>query len=159
MNRSTRFGVPLSVADSLPPPPGWRFGWRIGAPGMSPTPRSAKYRAMHSCHHLRGGGNVRLRSSAPPTAEGERCAAPISNRHIARPWGTADLRWLTDARTEWGVCLGEVHRGLFGHGGDGEELVPDAAVDAFAGFAVVAAQLDERLRDEGGVGFESAFFK
>ena len=107
----------------------------------------------------RGGGNVRLRSSAPPTAEGERCAAPIGNRHIARPWGTADLRWLTDARTEWGVCLGEVHRGLFGHGGDGEELVPDAAVDAFAGFAVVAAQLDERLRDEGGVGFESAFFK
>ncbi|MDD6131186.1 MAG: hypothetical protein PUB55_00320 [Bacteroidales bacterium] len=31
----------------------------------------------------RGGGNVRLRSSAPPTAEGERCAAPIGSRHVA----------------------------------------------------------------------------
>ena len=51
----------------------------LGAPGMSPTPRSAKYPATHSCHRLRGGGNARLLSSSPPTAEGRRCAAPIGN--------------------------------------------------------------------------------
>ena len=33
---------------------------------MSPTPRSAKYPVSHGCHHLRGGGNVRLWSSSPP---------------------------------------------------------------------------------------------
>ena len=51
------------VADSLPPPPGWRFLCASRRPGMSPTPRSAKYPATHGCHHLRGGGNVRLWSS------------------------------------------------------------------------------------------------
>ncbi len=56
------------VADSLPPPPGWRFLCASRRPGMSPTPRSAKYPATHGCHHLRGGGNVRLSSSSssPP---------------------------------------------------------------------------------------------
>ena len=56
----------LWVADSLPPPPGWRFLCASRRPGMSPTPRSAKYPATHGCHHLRGGGNVRLSSSSPP---------------------------------------------------------------------------------------------
>ena len=41
------------VADSLPPPPGWRFLCASRRPGMSPTPRSAKYPATHGCHHLR----------------------------------------------------------------------------------------------------------
>ena len=33
---------------------------------MSPRPRVAKYGVTHGCHHLRGGGNARLRSSSPP---------------------------------------------------------------------------------------------
>ena len=54
--------------DGLPPPPGWHHGAPIGGPRMSPTPRSAKYGVTHGCHHLRGGGNARLRSSSPPLA-------------------------------------------------------------------------------------------
>ena len=38
----------------------------LGAPGMSPIPRSAQYPATHSCHRLRGGVNVRLWSSSAP---------------------------------------------------------------------------------------------
>ena len=98
-----------SVADGLPPPPGWRFWGHALAPGMSPTPRSAKYPVSHGCHHLRGGdfggvlslracrrrpgrrntrfrtaatayrggGNVRLRSSSPPSAEIALCGALV----------------------------------------------------------------------------------
>ena len=65
------------VADSLPPPPGWRFLCASRRPGMSPTPRSAKYPATHGCHHLRGGGNVRLWSSSPPSAEMALCGASV----------------------------------------------------------------------------------
>ena len=42
---------------------------RFGTPRMSPRPRVAKYGVTHGCHHLRGGGNARLRSSSPPLAE------------------------------------------------------------------------------------------
>ena len=52
----------------------------LGAPGMSPTPRSAKYPATHSCHRLRGGGNARLRSSAPPSAENKSDPSDWSDR-------------------------------------------------------------------------------
>ena len=73
------------VADSLPPPPGWRFLCASRRPGMSPTPRSAKYPATHGCHHLRGGGNVRLSSSSPPSAEGRtlRCAYGVSLNRVS----------------------------------------------------------------------------
>ena len=62
----------------------------LGAPGMSPTPRSAKYPATHSCHRLRGGGNARLLSSSPPTAEGRRCAAPIERQRATPSVSEAD---------------------------------------------------------------------
>ena len=52
------------------PPPGCDcVQERFGTPRMSPRPRVAKYGVTHSCHHLRGGGNARLRSSSPPLAE------------------------------------------------------------------------------------------
>ena len=44
----------LWCSDSLPPPPGWHYIYATAAPRMSPTPRSAKYGATHSCHHLPG---------------------------------------------------------------------------------------------------------
>ena len=52
----------------------------LGAPGMSPTPRSAKYPATHSCHRLRGGGNARLLSSSPPSAENKSDPSDWSDR-------------------------------------------------------------------------------
>ena len=61
----------------LPPPPGWRFWGHALAPGMSPTPRSAKYPVSHGSHRLRGGGNVSLRSSSPPSAEIALCGALV----------------------------------------------------------------------------------
>ena len=52
------------------PPPGCDcVQERFGTPRMSPRPRVAKYGVTHGCHHLRGGGNARLRSSSPPLAE------------------------------------------------------------------------------------------
>ena len=52
------------------PPPGCDcVQERFGTPRMSPRPRVAKYGVTHSCHHLRGGGNARLRSSSPLLAE------------------------------------------------------------------------------------------
>ena len=36
-----------------------------------------------------------------------------------------------------------------GVGGEGEQSVPDFAVEAFAGFAVLPSQFDEGLRGEG----------
>ena len=96
MIRSTHFGVPSSVASvSEPFPCNPFYPWsqllhasllmHCGSkqpatasgvaiiymchrrPGMSPTPRSAQYPATHSCHHLRGGENVRLWSSSSPS--------------------------------------------------------------------------------------------
>ena len=43
-----------ATADSLAPPPGCDLGATFTRPRMSPTPRSAKYGATHSCHHLPG---------------------------------------------------------------------------------------------------------
>ena len=52
------------------PPPGCDcVQERFGTPRMSPRPRVAKYGVTHGCHHLRGGGNARLRSLSPPLAE------------------------------------------------------------------------------------------
>ena len=49
------------------PPPGCDcVQERFGTPRMSPRPRVAKYGVTHGCHHLRGGGNARLRSSSLP---------------------------------------------------------------------------------------------
>ena len=45
---------------------------------------------------------------------------------------------------------GGARRFLFaGVGGEGEQSVPDFAVEAFAGFAVLPSQFDEGLRGEG----------
>ena len=52
------------------------LGSPIGGPRMSPTPRSAKYGATHSCNPCRGSENDRLWSSSPSWAMGRtlRCA-------------------------------------------------------------------------------------
>ena len=80
----------------------------LGAPGMSPTPRSAKYPATHSCHRLRGGGNARLLSSSPPTAEGRRCAAPIERQRatpsVSEPHQVQPHRHYVS----WGVPLARI---------------------------------------------------
>ena len=57
----------LWCSDSLPPPPGWHYIYATAAPRMSPTPRSAKYGATHSCNPSRGGELPRLLPSQPPT--------------------------------------------------------------------------------------------
>ena len=43
-----------------------------------------------ACHRLRGGGNARLLSSSPPTAEGRRCAAPIERQRATPSVSEAD---------------------------------------------------------------------
>ncbi|MDD6133051.1 MAG: hypothetical protein PUB55_09920 [Bacteroidales bacterium] len=52
--------------NSLPPPPGWRFGVATRRSGHVATPRVAQYPATHSCNPCRGGGNVRLLASSLP---------------------------------------------------------------------------------------------
>ena len=73
--------------DGLPPPPGWHHGVPIGGPRMSPTPRSAKYGATHSCNPSRGSENVRLRSSSPHRAH-HRIALPRAATLAASPCAT-----------------------------------------------------------------------
>ena len=57
------------------------------APRMSPTPRSAKYGATHSCNPSRGSENVRLRSSSPHRAH-HRIALPRAATLAASPCAT-----------------------------------------------------------------------
>ena len=70
----------LWCSDSLPPPPGWHYIYATAAPRMSPTPRSAKYGATHSCNPSRGGELPRLLPSQPPT---RRLAFPRRQRTTA----------------------------------------------------------------------------
>ena len=56
-------------------------------PRMSPTPRSAKYGATHSCNPSRGSENVRLRSSSPHRAH-HRIALPRAATLAASPCAT-----------------------------------------------------------------------
>ena len=77
----------LWCSDSLPPPPGWHYIYATAAPRMSPTPRSAKYGATHSCNPSRGSENVRLRSSSPHRAH-HRIALPRAATLAASPCAT-----------------------------------------------------------------------
>ena len=96
---------------------GWRLLCASRRPGMSPTPRSAKYPATHGCHHLRGGGNVRLWSSSPPRRRGGRCAAPWdylfyrANRANGANGHFCGERCVCSAGLMAAICLpGEVRR-------------------------------------------------
>ncbi|MGN0205720.1 MAG: hypothetical protein ACI4BC_00615 [Muribaculaceae bacterium] len=54
MGRSTRFGVPSSVADGCHRLLGGNYICVLDAPGISPRPRVAQYRATHSANRLPG---------------------------------------------------------------------------------------------------------
>ena len=73
----------------------------LGAPGMSPTPRSAKYGATHGCNPSRGWGNVRLWSSA---SRGARCAMLESRADAAlrRIGGSQPLLRCASSARGWG---------------------------------------------------------